>query len=154
MPPCVCKRARANLVDLSERGCRRLARGDRRGQRLLGGDPAFAPRRSGGGGEPFGAVAALANAVVPASRLIDQRCEPRSEISLAGRLLTGLSTGTRGSILSAALGCSDGYGPPGAEQALSRTTLRSSGMRIGQALGAVPSSDNRKKMARPEGEEV
>src|SRR5438105_2134746 len=51
-----------------------------------------------------------------------------------GRLFIGRTTGTRGSIASAARGCSDGYGPPGVAQALSVNRARQAALRIGAKL--------------------
>src|SRR5947209_20251116 len=113
-------------------------------QLSLRGAPAAAASRSA-------FVAALANAASPLLAAPTSAASRARRAALAGRLLSGLSTGTRGSIRSAALGCSEGYGPPGAVQALSRMTLRTSGLRIVRRLGVPTTADNRQKMARPEG---
>src|SRR3982751_4953557 len=75
-----------HLVDIAERlGCG-LAGGDGGGQRFLRRNPAFALRRA----RPPTAASRVASAGV------------------TGRSLMGRVTGTRGSIASAARGCSDG----------------------------------------------
>ena len=54
----------------------RLARGDRRRQRLLRRDPAFALRLAGHRGEPFGLVRGRLERGVAAMRLADERGQP------------------------------------------------------------------------------
>ena len=73
------ERARGERIDVAERRCGRLARGDGGGQRFLRGDPAFALRRAGRCGEMLGLRRGAIEGCVAGMRRGDQRRQPARE---------------------------------------------------------------------------
>ena len=98
----------AQGVDVAERGRGGRARLDRRGQRLLRRDPALALLRPGGRGEPLRRLRRPRNAESPLRAWLTSSASRPASAASTGRSFIGRTTGTRGSIASAARGGATG----------------------------------------------